>query len=445
MSLPRVTCVMTAYNYARYVAGALESVLSQDYPGRLLDVVVVDDGSTDDTADMVARVQAGAGGRVTLIRQANAGLAAATQAALRQASGDLVAICDADDEWLPGKIQMQVEVLSRRPEVSVVYGDMQVIDEAGSVLDRSFFRRQNVSPQRGRRLDELAAVNFTTNSTLMLRARDLVEIPPDSPYADYWLVMHAAAVGELELIERPLANYRLHGSNMSFGAAGDRHVREVKRELKIRRQMLTGPVARSISPAVLVRAALDLHATAHTVSRTTGEPLADVVPISDAQRDRADRALHEALATSDPETRLRLRALALLLDPVRPDAARLVAELTGPPGPPDRAPAAPSPSRRLTVASARELIADPAPIAEYCARVAAQPETTLLIVADPHALDTTAKRLRASLIHLGIDPEDCPDMAIVPAPELQSRAGRSLLAGAARLTPCPELQLSDGA
>ncbi len=448
MSWPSVTCVMTAYNYARYVAGALQSVLTQDYPPHLLDVIVVDDGSTDGTADVVRRVGARSDGRVTLVRQANAGLAAATQAALDRSGGELIAICDADDEWLPGKVRCQVEFLRARPEVSLVYGDMQVIDESGSLLDASFFRRQNVSPRRGRTLDELVAVNFTTNSTLMLRARDLVAIPAQSPYADYWLVMHAAAVGELELVERPLANYRLHGSNMSFGAAGDREIREARRELMIRRLILSGDVGDHVAPRVLAAAVLDLHGRAHAISRTAGLPLADVLPVSEAQRRRAEAELEGTFAEPDPERRLRARALAWLLDPLSEAAGSLIGELAPAPLVTAQAPArtpgpGSHPPRRVTVASAAELIAHPHVIAEYCARMAPVSDATLVIVADPHELEGTATRLRVAMEEVGVDPDACPDMAIVPASELRTIAGRSLLGRAARLTPCPELVVSD--
>ena len=81
MTLPHVTCVMTAFNYERFIAGALRSVLDQDYPREKLDVVVVDDGSTDGTAAVVREVAAEAGDRVELVQQPNAGLAAATTTA----------------------------------------------------------------------------------------------------------------------------------------------------------------------------------------------------------------------------------------------------------------------------------------------------------------------------------------------------------------------------
>ena len=73
-----------------------------------------------------------------------------------------------------------------------------------------------------------------------------------SPYADYWLVTHAAAAGEVEVIERPLSSYRLHSSNMSFGAQGAQRVRECKRELAIRRLIISSDVSDALSVGALV-------------------------------------------------------------------------------------------------------------------------------------------------------------------------------------------------
>lgn len=96
--------------------------------------------------------------------------------------------------------------------------------------------------------------------------------------------------------------------------------------------------------------------------------------------------------------------------------------------------AAPGGGRRITVASADELMAAPQLVTEYCATVGAQPDATLVIVADPADLQGTADRLRTLLVTIGIDPDGGPDMAIVSASELDSAHGRALLANAVALT-----------
>jgi glycosyltransferase involved in cell wall biosynthesis len=401
-TLPHVTCAMTAFNYERYIEGALRSIITQDYPGDLLDVVVVDDGSTDGTADVVRGVQAHTPGRIDLVQQANVGLAGATAAALRHARGELVAICDADDEWLPGKVRDQVDVFIARPSVTCVYGDMQVIDESGAVVDTSFFARERLQPVRGRVLESLLELNFTTNSTLMVRSRCVPRIPVDSPYADYWLATYAAAAGELELIERPLANYRLHRANMSFGADGAHRVRELQRELLIRRMILTSDVERSLSVEALVRIVHSFADKAAWISQSMGVPLAELVAVTSEQRALAERELARTTALPMCEEHLRSCCRAWLLDPFNAAAAEAIRNSTTPTG------------RRLTLARAGELVAHPELLADYCARVSATDAATLVIVTPDSDLETVAVQLRQALSTVGVDPDNCADLQVVP-------------------------------
>ena len=102
---PLVSVVMPAYNSARYIAEAIDSALHQDYPA--LEIIVVDDGSTDDTVNIVSRY----GDKVRLLSQKNQGSAAARNLGIRQARGKYIAFLDADDAWWRHKIRHQVEAL----------------------------------------------------------------------------------------------------------------------------------------------------------------------------------------------------------------------------------------------------------------------------------------------------------------------------------------------
>lgn len=419
--LPHVTCVMTAFNYERYIVGALSSVLEQDYPPEKLDVVVVDDGSTDGTATLVRDVAGHAGGRVRLLEQANRGLAAATTTALKHARGELIAICDADDQWLPGKVRSQVDVFIERPEVSLVYGDMQVIDEFGRVLAPSFFISQNVTPRRGRALEELLSLNFTTNSTLMLRATHAKPIPACSPYADYWLVTHAAAAGEVEVIERPLSSYRLHSSNMNFGVQGERHVRECKRELAIRRLILTSEVSHSLSVDAFVHASHELVRRSSELSKFVQTPLAEMVTVTDSDRARAQEELTSA--ADDLDARLRAHTVASLLD-FHNGALRAAMEHLAEDSRRER-----EARTRITISWAHELIAAPELIAAYCESIEGSEPARLMIFSDEHNLSVTAAELRRCCVAVGVDPDRCPDMVLAPA-----SAWHEDYAAAARLT-----------
>jgi glycosyltransferase involved in cell wall biosynthesis len=115
-----VSVVVPAYNAGRTIDAALHSVFAQTYDN--FEVIVVDDGSTDDTADRVAAW----GDRVVFQRQANAGPAAARNRAIRLARGELLAFLDADDLWLPTKLARQVAYFDRFPDTGLLHSDAHI-------------------------------------------------------------------------------------------------------------------------------------------------------------------------------------------------------------------------------------------------------------------------------------------------------------------------------
>lgn len=104
-NVPLVSVVIPSYNSARYIADAIDSVLRQDYPA--LEILVIDDGSTDNTNEIVSAY----GGQVRLLKQPNQGSAAARNLGIRHASGKYIAFLDADDAWWSRKIRFQVDAL----------------------------------------------------------------------------------------------------------------------------------------------------------------------------------------------------------------------------------------------------------------------------------------------------------------------------------------------
>ena len=129
-----VSVVIPTYNRAAYLGAAIESALSQTY--QPIEVVVVDDGSTDATATVVA----GFGSRVRYFHQANGGVAAARNVGLRESRGELIAFLDSDDRWYPWKIAAQVSLLRARPDVGMVWTDMTAVDGQGGVTHPRYLR-----------------------------------------------------------------------------------------------------------------------------------------------------------------------------------------------------------------------------------------------------------------------------------------------------------------
>ena len=111
---PRVSALIVTYNYGRFIARAIESVFAQTFQD--LEVIVVDDGSADETADVLRQF----GDRIRVIRQERQGVSRARNIAIEASRGEFVGFLDGDDWWQPTKIARQVELLDRRPELGCV-------------------------------------------------------------------------------------------------------------------------------------------------------------------------------------------------------------------------------------------------------------------------------------------------------------------------------------
>lgn len=122
-----ISVVIPAYNCQLYIKRAIESVLSQTRPAD--EVIVVDDGSTDGTAEVVGAY----GSKVILLQQENAGVSAARNAGIRAASGDWIAFLDADDEWLPDKLDAQDNLFAHHPQLK--WGYANFLSQAGNTFN----------------------------------------------------------------------------------------------------------------------------------------------------------------------------------------------------------------------------------------------------------------------------------------------------------------------
>lgn len=187
MSEPTVSVVIPTYNRAAFLRTAVDSVLAQTCP--CAEIVIVDDGSTDDTA----QVSQSLGPDVRYVRQANAGPAAARNRGIMEARSDLVAFLDTDDRWLPDKLALQIGVMQRHPAVALVGADMAIEDEAGTrMLDSNFALRglqELFVGLEGRPVPGAPAlllkVNFINTSTVLVRRSVLVDLKGFDPRLRY--------------------------------------------------------------------------------------------------------------------------------------------------------------------------------------------------------------------------------------------------------------------
>jgi hypothetical protein len=123
--MPTVSVVIPCYNHARFLADAIASALCQTRPPE--EVIVIDDGSTDDTPSVVRRFEH----RISYLRQDNRGLAAARNAGIRRARGELIALLDSDDLWLPTFLQVMMPVIADHPGAALYYSAWQPMDVDG--------------------------------------------------------------------------------------------------------------------------------------------------------------------------------------------------------------------------------------------------------------------------------------------------------------------------
>lgn len=161
---PTISVVVPSYNCAGYLERALASVQAQRYPADRVDIVVVDDGSSDDTP-AVARRFAAADPRITVIEQDNAGPAAARNRGIEASRGELVAFLDADDTWEPEKLALQAEVYCRDPLVGVIQCGARFVDADGEPL-KGWVRRSRVL--RGDILLDYVCDFFLITSSVMV-------------------------------------------------------------------------------------------------------------------------------------------------------------------------------------------------------------------------------------------------------------------------------------
>jgi glycosyltransferase involved in cell wall biosynthesis len=130
MTAPIITTVIPAYNARPFLSRAIDSALAQDIPNP--EIIVVDDGSTDATVELM-RFYRGRG--VRLISHARrSGAAAARNTGVAAASGNYIAFLDADDEWLPGKLRRQLDIIAQHPEMTFISCRAALVDESGRDL-----------------------------------------------------------------------------------------------------------------------------------------------------------------------------------------------------------------------------------------------------------------------------------------------------------------------
>jgi glycosyltransferase involved in cell wall biosynthesis len=227
MTAPRVSCIVPVFNGERFLAEALESILRQTRPPD--EIIVVDDGSGDDSRG-IAR---GFGNAVRYVRQDNAGPAAARNAGVALAGGDFLAFLDADDVWLPAKLERQLARFAARPELEFCVTHLQNFWMPELAAEENAYRNQPFSRP-------LPAFTFPS---LLGRRRIFERVGPCNEGlrvasdVDWFLRAREAGLAH-ELLPDVLVHRRLHQGNLTREdlASRDTLVSNLKASLDRRRK-----------------------------------------------------------------------------------------------------------------------------------------------------------------------------------------------------------------
>lgn len=206
---PRVSVVMAAKNYARFLPTAVESVFAQTFAD--WELVVIDDGSTDDTPAAVKPFLSDP--RVRYVRSDKLGQSRAKNLGIRLSRGDVIAFLDADDAWRPTKLEKQLALL--REDVGVVFCGRELIDESGNKLTK----QPTANPPTGRVLDAMFVQNFVCFSSAMVRRQVFDHVGSFDPLwdlaIDFDLWLRVARRYSFAYVPEPLVLYRTGHGNLS--------------------------------------------------------------------------------------------------------------------------------------------------------------------------------------------------------------------------------------
>jgi glycosyltransferase involved in cell wall biosynthesis len=258
---PLVSIVVPAFNHARFIGECLDSVLIDPYPNK--ELIVVDDGSEDDTADITEawieehRQMID----VTLVRQANRGVSSALNLGCEMSSGSLIAVLGSDDRLLPGGIGARVEYLLNHSSKLAVFCDCVVIDGDGKRLHDSGLsglhkcQRERLKTEGG--LAKEIIYNWSVSGPVLMFRRQLLTriggFDERRKIEDWDFYLRMIAVQALGFLDVPVAAYRIHSKNASQSQSAIARVHiELLRTGVRRLRLFRGPLKRLLRKRILV-------------------------------------------------------------------------------------------------------------------------------------------------------------------------------------------------
>ena len=214
--MAKVDVIIPAFNAAKYLPTAIESVLSQTFED--WQILLVDDGSTDNTTEIVAPFLDRLGSRIKYIHQNNRGLPAARNTAIRASTSEFLALLDADDVWLPCRLEESLRALADRPQAGLAYGLIRTIDPEGQPYGsiwagNSIGREGKIATHIYTRKIELPCPSITFRRQCIDEVGVFDETMRATEDRDLWLRISLRY--EVAFVPKLLAYYRLSPNSMS--------------------------------------------------------------------------------------------------------------------------------------------------------------------------------------------------------------------------------------
>jgi glycosyltransferase involved in cell wall biosynthesis len=212
MKAPFFSVLIDTYNYGEYIEEAVSSALAQEFPAEEREILVVDDGSTDDTQERLRKF----GEAIRYLRKPNGGQASAFNFGFERARGEVIALLDADDIWLPGKLGRVYEEFERHPEAGMVYHRAHLWNGTDDISEDGYFISVSGRVAEDRRA--LLQYPMVGTSCLALRReglQNLLPVPESLRFqADAYLTALIIFVAPVAAVPEFLGKYRLHGANL---------------------------------------------------------------------------------------------------------------------------------------------------------------------------------------------------------------------------------------
>jgi glycosyltransferase involved in cell wall biosynthesis len=218
MNAPLVTVLIDTYNYGQYIEDAVESVLAQEFPPEQREILVVDDGSTDDTEERLKKY----GDTIRYLRKKNGGQASAFNVGFAEARGEIIATLDSDDLWLPNKLRRVCDIFEKNREAGMVYHRTLMWSGREELQVDSHFAE--VSGRVTENRSSLLRYPMVATSCLTFRRSVLSGLLPVPEalrtQADAYITALIIFVAPVIALPEFLAKYRIHGTNLFHMSEG---------------------------------------------------------------------------------------------------------------------------------------------------------------------------------------------------------------------------------